>query len=93
MPKQGEQDTNNKPPSHACAIAVAKLFTPKAPSAPSSFNLHHYHSIECKRSVSAYGVLFSLCFFLSFGAVFGGFFRHFLFCFGTKLELSVKSRN
>jgi hypothetical protein len=73
MPKQGEQDTNNKPPSHACAIAVAKLFTPKAPSAPSSFNLHHYHSNECKRSVSAYGVLFfpfSLSFFLSFGVVF-----------------------
>jgi hypothetical protein len=77
MPKQGEQDTNNKPPSHACAIAVAKLFTPKAPSAPSSFNLHHYHSIECKRSVSACGVLFFrffLSFFLSFGVVFGGFF-------------------
>ncbi len=75
MPKQGEQDTNNKPPSHACAIAVAKLFTPKAPSPPSSFNLHNYHSIECKRSVSAYAVLFFLPFFLFLGVVFGGHFQ------------------
>lgn len=90
MPKQGEQDTNNKPPSHACAIAVAKLFTPKAPSAPSSFNLHHYHSIECKRSVSAYGVLFFLSFFLSFGVIFGGFFQTLFVLFWNKIRVIRK---
>ncbi len=90
MPKQGEQDTNNKPPSHACAIAVAKLFTPKAPSAQSSFNLHHYHSIECKRIVSAYGFLFFLCFFVSFGVVFGGFFQTLFILFWNKIRVIHK---